>query len=80
MCAREGRVSAASVADHIVPCGTDWVAFRLGELQSLCADCHLRKTQAERGYRPKLWFDVHGNPLPVPDWREDADAEDEDVD
>jgi 5-methylcytosine-specific restriction endonuclease McrA len=80
VCAKEGRVSAAVVADHIVPCKDDWVAFRLGALQSLCADCHDRKSKAERGYRAKLWFDINGDPLPVPDWHKDAEDEDEDDD
>jgi 5-methylcytosine-specific restriction endonuclease McrA len=79
-CGKEGRITAASVADHVRPCGNDWTAFRLGELQSLCRDCHDRKSKAERGYRPKLWFGFDGSPLPVPDWREDVDVEDEDVD
>jgi 5-methylcytosine-specific restriction protein A len=79
-CHSEGRVTPASVADHIRPHGGDWTEFRTGELQSLCADCHDRKSKAERGYRAKLWFDINGDPLPVPDWHKDAEDEDEDVD
>ena len=42
LCARcldIGRVTLATVADHIVAHGGDWKRFLLGELQSLCASC-----------------------------------------
>lgn len=51
-CAKEGRVSAASDVDHIVPKsqgGTD----DLSNLQSLCKKCHKTKTYAEKRGRVK---------------------------
>jgi hypothetical protein len=77
-CHKEGRITAAVVADHVRPCKDDWVEFRTGALQSLCFSCHDRKTRAERGFRPRFRFDVHGDPLPVPDWHKDADDDIED--
>src|SRR5262249_12406729 len=35
-----GRVTPATVADHIESHRGDFNAFRLGQLRSLCADCH----------------------------------------
>lgn len=40
ICLDAGRVTPATVADHIEPHRGDCNAFRLGELGSLCADCH----------------------------------------
>ena len=59
MCASEGRIAAASVADHVIPHRGDINSFWLGELQSLCAHCH-SSTKAEierRGYSTAIgWF------------------------
>jgi 5-methylcytosine-specific restriction enzyme A len=42
-CLKANRVTAATIADHHPPHRGDWNAFRLGPLQSLCADCHSKK-------------------------------------
>jgi len=42
LCLEAGRVTPATVADHVTPHRGDFTAFRLGELRSLCADCHNR--------------------------------------
>jgi 5-methylcytosine-specific restriction protein A len=50
LCARcldAGRVTPATVADHVVAHGGDWNRFLLGELQSLCASCHSGGKQFE---------------------------------
>jgi hypothetical protein len=63
MCASEGRITAASVADHVIPHRGDINSFWLGELQSLCAHCH-SSTKAEierRGYSTAIGLD--GMPL-----------------
>jgi 5-methylcytosine-specific restriction protein A len=50
MCLAEGRATAATVADHLVPYRGDPELFWGGELQSLCATCHsLRKQSQEKG-------------------------------
>src|SRR5262245_27309365 len=36
MCTSEGRMTAASIVDHVIPHRGDINSFRLGELQSLC--------------------------------------------
>lgn len=40
LCEEQGRVTAATVADHFPPCGDDYNKFVLGPLRSLCAPCH----------------------------------------
>jgi len=39
-CAQQGRVVAATVADHVRPHHDDPQSFWTGDLQSLCQDCH----------------------------------------
>lgn len=40
LCEAEGRLTPASVADHVSPHKGDEAAFWGGELQSLCKSCH----------------------------------------
>jgi 5-methylcytosine-specific restriction endonuclease McrA len=59
-CMRQGFVTEAVEVDHITRLedgGTDDPA----NLQSLCHDCHARKTAAENGARPR-GCDVTGMP------------------
>jgi hypothetical protein len=53
LCLERGRVTPATIADHVTPHRGDWNAFLLGELQSLCRACHNRDKRFEeiRGYR-----------------------------
>lgn len=66
MCQAAGRITVATVADHVIPHKGDEHLFWHGELQSLCdADpwrCHSsRKQRSERrGYEPGC--DAKGRP------------------
>lgn len=40
MCAGAGRVTAATVCDHVTPHKGDVTAFHAGPFQSLCKTCH----------------------------------------
>ena len=40
ICEAEGRITGATVADHIEPHKGDYTKFILGKLRSLCAPCH----------------------------------------
>jgi 5-methylcytosine-specific restriction endonuclease McrA len=40
LCLEAGRVTVATVADHIQPHRGNYQLFRLGKLRSLCAECH----------------------------------------
>lgn len=46
-CERQGRVTAACVVDHVTPHGGDWNRFLLDPVQSLCRECHDRKTACD---------------------------------
>lgn len=63
MCQARGRVTAATVADHVTPHRGNRDLFWHGELQSLCGPCHSGDKQREEhaGYRS----DVDANGYPV---------------
>ena len=54
-CAKAGRRTRATVADHVIPHRGDTVIFHdPANLQSLCERCHNRKTALERANRRKF--------------------------
>ena len=59
MCKSEGRLTAASAADHVIPHRGDINSFWLGELQSLCTFHHnsTKKIIEQRGYDPAIGAD-----------------------
>lgn len=61
-CSAAGRVTAATEVDHIIPLflgGDDaW-----DNLQPLCHDCHVDKTNAEMGYKVKSRIGEDGWPV-----------------
>jgi hypothetical protein len=66
ICLDAGRITPATVADHIKPHDGCWNEFRLGALQSLCAACHSGPKRAqERGLtlRPKIAYGTDGWPI-----------------
>ena len=65
-CSAAGRVKAATEVDHIIAHGGDWNAFLTGALQSLCGDCHRRKSSL--AHRKSQGFDEHGEPLDPDHW------------
>jgi hypothetical protein len=40
ICLQNQKATPATIADHIEPVAGDWMRFRTGALQSLCAHCH----------------------------------------
>ena len=49
-CLRQGRVTKATDVDHIIPHkGDALLLFDVNNLQSLCHECHSRKTAGEDG-------------------------------
>jgi 5-methylcytosine-specific restriction enzyme A len=65
MCLAEGRIEAATVADHAIPHRGDPDLFWHGELQSLCATCHSRFKRSEEagGTKHLQGCDFTGEPL-----------------
>jgi|SRR5215471_4768325 len=62
-CHQRGVIQPAEIVDHITHHRGNWNAFWLGELQSLCKDCHdSAKQQIEhKGYDP-YWVGDDGWP------------------
>jgi 5-methylcytosine-specific restriction protein A len=58
MCAREGRIEAATCADHIEPHRNDINKF-YGPIQSLCGSCHskIKQQQEINGYSRAIGVD-----------------------
>ena len=58
-CLRKGLVTAATVADHIVPHKGDARSQWTGPLQSLCHSCHVGEKAVEehRGYSDQIGLD-----------------------
>ena len=64
ICLKQGRVTAATVVDHVVAHKLDPDLFWNGELQSLCARCHDSvKQKEERSGRITIRCDVNGKPI-----------------
>lgn len=63
ICAARGWVVVAREVDHIKPLEEGGEPYDHGNLQSLCGDCHKRKTLIDHGARPKVAFGTNGLPL-----------------
>lgn len=61
-CLKLGKVTPATVADHIEPHKGDLAKFR-GPLQSLCATCHSSAKAKEERRGKSIAFDALGNPI-----------------
>ena len=58
ICKAKGRITGATVADHIEPHRGDYNAFVLGKLRSLCAPCHdAMQGFAHKPYRCDIGLD-----------------------
>lgn len=62
-CAAQGRITPATVADHITPHRGDVQAFWTNELQSLCQSCHSGAKQQLESTGRLRGCDAQGNPL-----------------
>lgn len=58
-CLAQGRITPATVCDHVTPYRGDVKSFWEGPWQSLCATCHSSEKQSEelRGYRLAIGLD-----------------------
>lgn len=63
LCLKAGRLTPATVADHIEPHRNDPVKFWKGRLQSLCATCHNAVKQAQEKTGHLRGGDLDGLPL-----------------
>ena len=59
MCLKSNTMTAARVADHVVPHRGDVVSFWIGKLQSLCTHCHnkTKRNLEVKGYTDEIGTD-----------------------
>jgi len=62
MCSASGRVTPATVADHVIPHRGEERLFWSGELQSLCATCHSHYKQLHEAGKHSAACGVDGMP------------------
>jgi 5-methylcytosine-specific restriction endonuclease McrA len=64
LCQQRGVLRAAEIVDHVKHHGGRWNDFWLGDLQSLCKDCHdsAKKRIEQKGYDP-YWVGDDGWPV-----------------
>ncbi len=62
MCRDKGRVTVATIADHIVPLAKGGPRYDITNLQPLCPDHHHTKTMADQGKRAKVRIGLDGWP------------------
>ena len=58
-CFERGETTIATIVDHVQPHRGDWTKFRLGDVQSLCYDCHngAKKMIENRGFDTRIGAD-----------------------
>ena len=63
MCEKQGKVTAATVADHVTPHRGNAEKFWNGELQSLCSTCHSARKQIQEKHGYSAACGEDGMPL-----------------
>lgn len=62
MCKAKNRITAATIADHIVPIVRGGAVHDISNLQPLCHECHQDKNNADKGHRVKPRIALDGWP------------------
>jgi 5-methylcytosine-specific restriction enzyme A len=62
-CKKKGRVTAATIADHITSLAKRGAAYDFDNMQPLCRRCHDKKTLVEQGKRPRPTIGPDGWPV-----------------
>lgn len=80
-CTLFGRVTVATVADHIEPHRGDPAAFWANALQSLCATCHSGLKQRQEATGRLAGHDLAGEPIdPNHPWNRGAGSDQKSAD
>jgi 5-methylcytosine-specific restriction protein A len=61
-CKIKGRVTVAAIADHIVPIAKGGTIHDINNLQPVCSECHVDKSNVDRGNRVKRRISRDGWP------------------
>ena len=62
-CLKQGKVTPARIADHVIPHKGDEGMFWHGKLQSLCKPCHDSVKAREEAGKAVLTYGVDGWPI-----------------
>ncbi len=62
VCKAQGRVTLATIADHITPFSKGGAAHDIANLQPICAEHHVDKSNADKGHRVKRRISLSGWP------------------
>ena len=62
MCKAKGRITVATIADHIIPIAKGGAVHSIENLQAVCVSCHTDKSNADKGHRVKRRISVSGWP------------------
>jgi len=63
LCLAKGRVTPATIADHIRPIAVGGAIHDINNLQPVCAECHNEKTIRDQGKRVKPRIGLDGWPV-----------------
>lgn len=61
-CRAKGRVTEATIADHITPIAKGGAIYDLSNMQPVCAPCHDAKGRRDNGWKAKPRFGSDGWP------------------
>lgn len=61
-CKAKGRIRPATIADHIVPIAKGGAVHDIDNLQPICSECHVDKSNADKGHRVKRRISLSGWP------------------
>jgi 5-methylcytosine-specific restriction protein A len=61
-CQAKGQVTAATIADHIVPIAKGGAIYDISNMQPVCSDCHDAKTRKDNGWKAKPRIGLDGWP------------------
>lgn len=53
LCKIKGRVTVATIADHVTPIAKGGAIHDINNLQPVCSECHVDKSNADKGHRAK---------------------------
>lgn len=62
LCKEKGRVTVATIADHVIPIAQGGAVHDLANMQPVCAECHQDKTNRDNGRRVKRRIGADGWP------------------
>ena len=63
LCLAKGRVTPATIADHVTPIAKGGAVYDITNMQPVCRGCHDAKTLRDQGKRVRPTIGVNGWPV-----------------